>query len=79
MVDHINGVYDIEIHAADIRADSKHVWQVGSIQVWFRQGLDEGDNQGIKEAYVPKTLIKHIFPPEQPGKSLVVIIKFIID
>jgi hypothetical protein len=29
MVDHINGVYDIEIHAADIRADSKTVWQLG--------------------------------------------------
>jgi hypothetical protein len=31
LVEHLNGIYDIEIHAADIRADSKNVWQLGQI------------------------------------------------
>ena len=47
--EHLNGEYEIEVHVADARALQAEKWSVGSAQVWFKQGLDTGNNQGIKE------------------------------
>jgi hypothetical protein len=71
-MEHINGDYNLELHASDYRADKSQVWDLGKISVWFKQGQDEGNNQGIKEEYKPAKVIEHIFPPESPESSLVV-------
>jgi hypothetical protein len=71
-MDHINGDYDMEIHAADFRAEQKQIWALGSIKIWFREGLDEASNEGIKEEYKPSSTIVHYFRPDTPEKSLVV-------
>ncbi len=48
-MDHINGEYDMQIHVSDYRADKTIVWDLGEISVYFKQGVDDGNNQGIKE------------------------------
>ena len=65
-MEHLNGDYDIKIHASDYRAEKSEVWDLGTITVYFKQGLDEGNNQGVKEAYKSEKVIEHYFHPEQP-------------
>ena len=50
-MEHLIGDYDMTIHVADYRADKKEVWDIGTIAIWFKQGLTEGNNQGIKSEY----------------------------
>lgn len=71
-IDHFNGEYDIEIHVADINAEVKEKWVVGTASLWFISGLDEGNNTGIKSEYLPGKIIEHIFPPEEPERSIIV-------
>jgi hypothetical protein len=71
-MEHINGDYSMEIHAADYRADRPEVWDLGTIRIWFKEGADEGNNQGVKDEYRPAQEIRYTFHPEQPEKSLVV-------
>jgi hypothetical protein len=71
-MEHINGEYNLELHASDYRAEKSQVWDLGKITIWFKQGLDEGNNQGIKDVYKPSTVIEHIFPPESPERSPIV-------
>ncbi len=58
---HINGEYEIEVHVADSRAEKKEIWKLGSINVWFKEGQDDGSNVGIKKSYLPDKNISHIF------------------
>lgn len=69
---HFNGEYSIAVHVADINAVSSINWDIGTVQVWFKEGQDEGNNLGINEQYLPKPIITHIFPPEEPQKSWLV-------
>jgi hypothetical protein len=71
-MDHINGDYDMEIHAADYRAESNQVWRLGSIRIWFKEGLDDATNEGIREEYKPGFTIVHYFRPDAPSKGIVV-------
>lgn len=48
-MEHLNGEYEVKVHVSDYRATKQEVWDLGSITVWFKEGLDEGNNQGIKE------------------------------
>jgi len=50
-MEHLNGEYEVKVHASDYRAQRNEVWDLGTINVWFKEGLDEGNNQGVKEAY----------------------------
>jgi hypothetical protein len=43
-MEHLNGEYNLELHASDYRAIKQEVWDLGTISVWFKQGLDEGNN-----------------------------------
>lgn len=64
-MEHLNGEYEVKVHASDFRAQRTEVWDLGTITVWFKEGLDdEGNNQGVKEAYQPDKVIVHIFPAE---------------
>jgi hypothetical protein len=50
-MEHLNGDYELQVHVSDYRAIKQELWSLGIINVWFKEGLDEGDNQGIKEDY----------------------------
>ena len=71
-MEHLNGEYEIKVHVSDYRATKSEVWDLGTIKVWFKEGLDEGDNQGIKNEYKPDKVIEYYFPPKQPEGSLIV-------
>lgn len=43
-MEHFNGEYEMQLHAADVRAEGNIVWDLGSIPIWFKQGSDEGTN-----------------------------------
>lgn len=43
-MEHLNGEYDIQIHVGDYRATSNLVWDLGAINIWFKEGSDEGTN-----------------------------------
>ena len=67
---HFNGDYDITVTAADYRADSPAKWDLGQIKIWFKEGLDEGSNNGVSADYRPLPIIEFSYPPEQPQISL---------
>jgi len=71
-MEHLNGEYEMQVHIVDINADENIIWDLGIITIGFKEGLDEGNNLGIKSEYQPNFIIKHIFPPAEPEKSLVV-------
>lgn len=57
-LEHLNGEYTLELHFADKLA-SNEVWRIGSLSVYFKEGLDEGNNQGYNSQYIPENLIFH--------------------
>ncbi|CDW80313.1 dolichyl-diphosphooligosaccharide--protein glycosyltransferase subunit 2-like [Stylonychia lemnae] len=69
-MEHLNGEYQVELHASDFRAQRNEVWDLGTLNVWFKQGLEEGNNLGLKDIYQPDKVIVHIFPEIQPERSL---------
>lgn len=71
-MEHINGEYNMEIHVADYRAEKSAVWQLGSIHIWLKEGIDEATNEGIREEYLTKPIIEHYFSPSAPEKSFIV-------
>lgn len=68
---HLNGEYDMFVTAADYRADAAAKWDLGHIKIWFKEGLDEGSNNGVRAEYRPLPTIEFTFPPAQPQISLV--------
>lgn len=50
-MEHLNGEYDMTLHVADYRADNRLVWDLGAVTIWFKEGLEEGNNVGIKPEY----------------------------
>ncbi len=71
-MEHLNGDYELSLHASDYRAEKSISWDLGKISIWFKQGQDSGSNQGIKEEYRAGDVIEHYFPAPAPEKSLVV-------
>ncbi len=61
-MEHMNGLHDMELHVSDNSAENTIIWQLGTINVWFKEGLDSGDNLGIKAEFKPREEIWHIFP-----------------
>ena len=76
---HFNGEYDLTVHAADYRADGSHGWQLGSVRVWFKEGLEEGSNSGIKAEYKPLPIIEFHTPAPPPQISLLVSVLFFLE
>ncbi len=77
-MEHLNGDYELSLHASDYRAEKSISWDLGKISIWFKQGQDSGSNQGIKEEYRAGDVIEHYFPAPAPEKSLVVSYPFLI-
>ena len=63
--EHLNGDYEISVYSADINSMKPDQWQIGKIALWFKNGVDEGSNNGIRSEYQPKGIINHIFGPQQ--------------
>jgi len=63
-MEHINGIYDIWVHISDHFASNKIEWPLGEIKLWFKQGLEEGNNHGIKDEFVPKQEDWYVFAEE---------------
>jgi Oligosaccharyltransferase subunit Ribophorin II len=68
--EHFNGEYEMTITAADYRAEKPLSWTLGNIKIWYKEGLEEGSNSGIKAEYKPFPTIIFTYPPEQPQISL---------
>jgi hypothetical protein len=68
---HLNGDYDLTVTAADYRAGESLTWHLGQIKVWFKEGLDQGVNNGVSGDYKPLPTIEFTFPPAVPQISLV--------
>lgn len=63
-MEHLNGDYEIKLHVSDYRAIRSEVWDLGTIKVWFKEGLDDGDNLGVKSEYKPDSVIEYYFAPQ---------------
>ena len=35
-MEHLNGDYELAIHVADFKAGSNLVWDLGTLQLWFK-------------------------------------------
>ncbi len=66
---HFNGDYQIAVHAADYRSDAPANWNLGTIKIWYKEGLEEGSNSGISPVYQPLPTIDFTYPPEIPQIS----------
>jgi hypothetical protein len=69
---HLNGDYELIVHVTDSRAEAPLAYNLGLIKIWYKEGLDEGSNNGVREEYKPLPVINFIYPPEQPQISLLV-------
>lgn len=58
-MEHLNGEYELKVHASDYRAIKQEVWDLGNLNIWFKEGQDEGDNLGIKDEYKSDKVIVH--------------------
>lgn len=66
---HFNGDYEISVHAADYRADGPATWNLGNIKIWYKEGLEQGSNNGVQSTYRPLPNIDFTYPPEVPQIS----------
>ena len=66
---HFNGDYEISVHAADYRADAPVSWNLGTIKIWYKEGLEQGSYNGIQATYKPLPTIDFTYPPEVPQIS----------
>jgi len=62
-MEHLNGDYDLTLHVADYRAEKSQAWDLGRIKIWFKEGLDEGQNTGIRTEYRTSEHIEFTLPP----------------
>ena len=69
---HLNGDYELSVHVADYRADTTLIYNLGDLKVWYKEGHDEGSNNGVRDEYKPLPVINFIYPPEKPQISLLV-------
>lgn len=50
-MEHVNGDYSLSIIATDILARNTFKWELGELKLWFKEGLENGDNTGVKEMF----------------------------
>ena len=64
MMEAINGVYNMKLMLSDSRASNSIEWDIGLINIWFKEGVQEGSNNGVLETRTPDKEIWNIFEPE---------------
>ncbi len=67
---HFNGDYEVHVHAADYRGDAPVSWNAGQVKIWYKEGLEEGVNNGVRADYRPLPTIEFSFPPTPAQISL---------
>ena len=63
-MDLVNGHYKVSLVALDANALETVVWDLGQLEVWFKEGLHDANNQRMHENYFPKKEILSQFPPQ---------------
>jgi len=63
-MDLVNGHYKVSLVALDANALETVVWDLGRLEVWFKEGLHDANNQRMHENYFPKKEILSQFPPQ---------------
>ena len=53
-LDLVNGMYKVSIVALDANALGMAVWDLGELDVWFKEGMHDTNNQRMNEVYFPK-------------------------
>lgn len=76
MKEQINGDYSLKVHVEDPRAAKPFVKDLGTFQVNFNEGSQDGTNLGIRDDYVLYDLITNYFPPEPPAQSPIIPLAF---
>jgi hypothetical protein len=69
---HFNGDYEITVHSTDYRSQGSVSWKLGIVKIWYKEGLEEGSNNGVKKEYQPLQVIEWISPPAQAQINLLV-------
>ncbi len=47
------GDYEVTVHAADYRSNDRQTWSLGEVKFWFKEGHEEGSNNGIRADHKP--------------------------
>ena len=61
-MDLVNGMYKVSLVALDANALGMAVWDLGQLDVWFKEGMLDANNQRMNEHYFPKKEILSQFP-----------------
>ena len=71
--DLVNGNYKVALLALDSSATAPEVWQLGTLNVWFKEGQSEANNQRMSASYFPRREIIAQFPaPNEKEKNPIV-------
>ena len=52
--DLVNGKYNVQLICMDSSAPERVAWDLGQIEVWFKEGQSETNNQRMNSNYFPK-------------------------
>ena len=69
MKEQINGDYNLLLHIDDPRAKEPVVKNLGSFQINFNEGSQDGTNLGVRDDYQLYETITNYFPPEPKAAS----------
>lgn len=69
MKEQINGDYSLKVHVEDPRAAKPFVKDLGTFQINFNEGSQDGTNLGTREDYQLYETITNYFPPEPEPTS----------
>ena len=58
----VNGKYKVSLVAIDSNALGMAVWDLGELDVWFKDGAHDTNNQRMNANYFPKKEIISQFP-----------------
>ena len=63
-MDLVNGIYKVSLVALDQRASNNVEWELGEINVFFKDGLRDTNNQAMSSEYFPGKEIVSTFAEE---------------
>ena len=61
--DLVNGRFTVALVAADSSSAKVETWDLGTLNVWFKEGQVENNNQYLNKNYFPKESVIAQFPP----------------
>lgn len=68
----VNGQYQMTLVGSNGAAGKTISWELGTINVWFKEGQKEMTNNHILESFLPQEEVKASYPPpDYQGKLIV--------